>query len=126
MGSKVIAFDLDDVLCYRESELGGKVNKYKSCKPVKEMIQIANQCYEKGYKVIIYTARGMTGLYGNTHDIYSNLYQLTKEQLKEWGIKHHQLIMGKAHYDLLIDDKAVNSGAIKNLQDVLIAVKDND
>jgi hypothetical protein len=36
----------------------------------------------------------------------------------EWGIKHHQLIMGKAHYDLLIDDKVVNSKNIKNLGDI--------
>ena len=51
---RVIAFDLDDVLCYRTSEQG-KVEKYKTCKPIKEMIAICNQCYDEGYKIIIYT-----------------------------------------------------------------------
>ena len=116
--NKIVAFDLDDVLCYRVSNSGGRVEKYKKCLPIKEMIDIANQCYDRGDRVIIYTARGMTSFAGNTHDIYSNLYDLTKKQLKKWGVKHHQLIMGKAHYDVLIDDKAINSTRIKNILDI--------
>ena len=73
------------------------------------MIKIANECYDDGNTVIIYTARGMSGFKGNVSDIYSNLYQLTLDQLNNWGVKFHQLVMGKIHYDLLIDDKAVNS-----------------
>ena len=118
MRDTVIAFDLDDVLCYRTSESGGKVGKYNNCKPILEMIKINNECYEQGYKVIIYTARGMTGFSGNCSEIYSNLYELTKKQLEEWGVKHHELIMCKAHYDLLIDDKAINSGKIKSIEDI--------
>jgi len=30
-------------------------------------------------------------------------------QLNEWKVKYNQLIMGKIHYDVLIDDKALNS-----------------
>ena len=29
-----IAFDLDDVLCFRDPEAKGKVDKYKTCFPV--------------------------------------------------------------------------------------------
>lgn len=118
--SKVIAFDLDDVLCFRTSDSGGRVEKYNTCLPIKEMIDITNQCYDRGDTVIVYTARGMTSFAGNIHDIYSNLYDLTKNQLNEWGVKHHQLIMGKAHYDVLIDDKALNSNRIKNILDINI------
>ncbi len=117
MRGKRIAFDLDDVLCYRNTDRG-KVEKYLSCKPLKPMIKIANQCYDEGNTVIIYTARGMTGFKGNISDIYSNLYELTTKQLDEWGIRYHQLIMGKAHYDLLIDDKAVDSAVIRNYDDI--------
>jgi len=82
------------------------------------MIELANQCYDRGDTVIVYTARGMTSFKGNVSEIYSNLYDLTHQQLKNWGLNFHQLIMGKAHYDLLIDDKAVNSEKIKNLGDI--------
>ena len=82
------------------------------------MIEIANQCYDEVNTVIIYTARGMTGFKGNVNDIYSNLYELTLKQLDEWGIKYSQLIMGKAHYDLLIDDKAANSNDITEYENI--------
>ena len=117
MHNKIIAFDLDDVLCTRTSE-EGDINKYKSCQPNHEMIFILNKCYEKGHKIIIYTARGMTCFKGNVNDIYTNLYQITKDQLDKWGVKYHQLIMGKVHFDLFIDDKAVNSNLIKKASDI--------
>ena len=34
------------------------------------------------------------------------LYTLTKMQLDIWGCKYHELIMGKPHADMFIDDKA--------------------
>ena len=34
-------------------------------------------------------------------------YNLTKKQLKKWGVKYHQLIMGKPSYDLIVDDLAI-------------------
>ncbi len=118
---KVIAFDLDDVLCVRDSE-EGKVEKYRTCRPVPEMIDTCNECYDLGYKIIIYTSRGMTGFEGDLDAIHSNLYELTASQLKQWGVKYHDLVMGKTHYDLLIDDKAVNSATITNATDITNAV----
>ena len=123
MRSKIIAFDLDDVLCSRNSDIGD-IDKYSSCFPNQNMIKILNECYENGYRIIIYTARGMTVFKGNINDIYSNLYELTTSQLKKWGIKYHQLIMGKAHFDLFIDDRAVNSSQIKEFSDIKKLLKD--
>ena len=36
------------------------------------------------------------------------LKPLTLLQLDIWGCKYHELIMGKPHADLFIDDKAMN------------------
>ena len=117
MCDKTIAFDLDDVLCSRTSNQGD-IEKYYSCKPNHRMIDILNSCKRNGFKIIIYTSRGMTVFNGNVNDIYSNLYDLTQKQLKEWKVNYDQLIMGKVHYDLLIDDKAINSLNIKNIKDI--------
>lgn len=110
---KTIAFDLDDVLC---SRLNGYENlgplKYDYCYPIVENIEMVNSLYNEGYKIVIYTARGMTQFNGNVHEIYSKLYTKTTQQLKSWGLKYHQLIMGKIHYDILIDDKVMNSHGI--------------
>jgi len=123
MSSKTIAFDLDDVLCIRTSNVGD-IEKYKSCQPVDKMIELCNQCYESGYKVVIFTARGMSTQKGNVHDVYSKLYQLTIDQLSQWGVKYDQLVMGKIHYDILIDDKALNSEDVKDIDTILERVQD--
>ena len=57
MKNKIIAFDLDDVICYEHQKRRGK---YLSCKPIPTMIDINNKCYDKGHTIIIYTARGFT------------------------------------------------------------------
>ena len=107
---KTIAFDLDDVICWHHEmydELG--VNKYKYCEPIESAVELVNEYYDKGYEIIIYTARGM-GIYkGNVQLVYENLYTLTCQCLDEWGVKFHRLVMGKLSYDLLIDDKAISS-----------------
>jgi hypothetical protein len=51
----------------------------------------------------------MSQFKGNVALIYSELYSKTIQQLNRWGLKYDQLVMGKIHYDLLIDDKVLNS-----------------
>ena len=107
---KTIAFDLDDVICWHHSDydhLG--IGKYRHCEPIESGVELANEYYDKGYKIIIYTARGM-GIYnGDVNLVYENLYDLTHSHLIEWKVKFHRLVMGKLSYDLLIDDKAISS-----------------
>jgi len=110
---KIIAFDLDDVLCYRPEgyeHLGPE--KYDHCKPYTRNIDLVNSLYEDGYKIVIYTARGMSQFKGNIVDIYTHLYNRTNQQLNSWGLKYHSLVMGKIHYDVLVDDKVLNSNNI--------------
>ena len=106
---KIIAFDLDDVICYRPDgfeHLGP--DKYDYCKPNQSTISLINELYKNNY-IKIYTSRGMSQFEGNVEKIYDMLYNKTITQLKSWNVNFHELIMGKTHYDLLIDDKALNS-----------------
>ncbi len=110
---KTIAFDLDDVICWRPNgyeDLGPL--KYDYCKPIQETIELVNSLYNEGNKIVIYTARGMSQYNGNVTEIYSNLYTRTSHQLNSWGVKYHTLVMGKIHFDVLIDDKVLNSNQI--------------
>jgi len=124
VGNKIIAFDLDDVLCFRTSEVPSK-EKYHTCQPIPEMIKIVNDCYDDGNKVLIYTARGMNVYKKNLQLIESELRELTEKQLSDWGVKYHELIMGKVHYDMLIDDKAISSYNIKDPKDIASAIARN-
>ena len=115
--SKIYAFDLDETLCYRDEHvehLGPE--KYKFCHPIYEMINRVNKLYDDGNTIIIYTARGMSQFNGDVHKVYSNLYGITTESLNYWGVKYHTLIMGKPHYDFIIDDKALNIDEFKKME----------
>ena len=50
--------------------------------------------------------------------VINSLFGTTSDQLSKWGVKYHELIMCKAPYDLLIDDKAVNSREINSIDDI--------
>lgn len=126
---KTIAFDLDDVLCFRdetlpiESVIGPE--KYEGCAPIPSKIQLLNECYDAEYKIILYTSRGMGQFNGDSERCEKELKEVTIRHLKKWGIKYHQLVFGKIHFDLLIDDKAQNSRNVCNLQDVERAINNS-
>ena len=50
-------------------------------------------------------------LWGEAMKIYSRQkkrgYNLTKQQLKKWGLSYDKLIFGKPSYDLFVDDKSL-------------------
>jgi hypothetical protein len=37
-------------------------------------------------------------------------YDITKEQLETWGVKYHDLFLGKPAGDVYVDDKGVKDG----------------
>ena len=94
-------WEMDGVLC---SQTEGD---YVNAVPQKDMIKMLNKFYNEGYKIIIYTSRYMGR---NSEDIiktYKDGYEFTFKQLKNWGIKFHELFLGKPRYDILIDDRSV-------------------
>lgn len=92
----IYCFDIDGTICTLE-----KNSEYKNAKPFSNMIEKINELYEAGHTIKFFTARGCNS--GIDHTV------LTMTQLELWGINYHELIMNKKpHYDLLVDDKAVN------------------
>ena len=110
MERKVIAFDLDGVLCDRPSGKEHlKHEKYDYCYPISDNIELVNELYNEGHYIKIYTARGMTVFKNNKSLIYEKLFLKTKQFLDQHKVKYHELVMGKEHYNILIDDKVLNS-----------------
>ena len=88
--------DIDETICDYKDE-----KKYELASPILDNILKINKLYDEGSTVIYWTARGsVTGI---------DWADLTKAQLLKWGAKHHNLILGKPHYDVFICDKAINS-----------------
>jgi len=87
--------DVDGVLAFTNQ------NDYKNSRPNLEEIAKLNLLYENGHTIKIWTSRG------NTSGV--NWRDLTAQQLKDWGVKYHELIMGKPSYDVLVCDKSRRS-----------------
>lgn len=92
---KTFAFDIDGTLC---TLTGGD---YKSALPFTDRVDHVNKLFDQGHHIKLFTARGATS--------GKDFTQLTKNQLDEWGVKYNEVIFGKPHADLFIDDKAVHS-----------------
>lgn len=91
---KIYCIDLDGTICSHEED-------YNNAKPFLDRIAKVNQLYDDGNVIKIDTARGATtGI---------NWKKVTKKQLKDWGVKHHLLRVGKKlNADIFIDDKGIN------------------
>ena len=65
----------------------------------------------RGHYIIYFTARAMGRNKTKPHEEAARVAEellrpLTKCQLDIWGCKYHELLMGKPHADIFIDDKA--------------------
>lgn len=89
----IIFVDIDETICLYKGE-----RLYTNAIPIVENIKKINKLYELGHHIKYWTARGSV--------TKINWYELTKNQLNEWGCKYHELSVGeKPFYDLLICDK---------------------
>ena len=95
----LIYVDIDDTICHYRT-VSDKLD-YQNAIPYENRIQKINDLYDKGNQIVYWTARGTV-----TQKLW---FDITYQQLKEWGCKFHELRMGKPAYDLFIDDKNINS-----------------
>jgi len=92
----IYAFDIDGTIC-----TSVKNSAYEEAVPYKEMIEKINDLYNEGHYIKIFTARGSVS--------GKDWTEFTSKQLNSWGLLYHELITNKKpHFDLLIDDKAIN------------------
>jgi hypothetical protein len=87
-------FDFDNTVCRT------KGTDYERSIPIPEMVKSINQLYDQGHTIRFFTARGSRS--------GKNWRELTESQLKDWGIKYHELFMGKPFTDYYIGDEAMS------------------
>ena len=92
-------FDIDGTICTKS------VEDYTKAIPYKERIEKINKLYDDGNIIIFQTARGMGRIGNSAAYAYQAFEDLTRGQLKAWGVNHHGLFLGKPAGDIYIDDK---------------------
>jgi hydroxymethylpyrimidine pyrophosphatase-like HAD family hydrolase len=108
----IICFDIDNTICFTN-----KAKEYEKSRKNVKAIKVVNDLYDNGYYIKLYTARGMDRFNSDLNKIHKVFYNFTSVQLKNWGVRYHELILGKISYNLFIDDKSY--GFNKNWIEVL-------
>lgn len=96
--------DIDGTICDKPEN-----SDYESSYPKPHRIAEINKLYDEGHHITYFTARGI-GRYSDNADLAKKrFYEITELQLRLWGCKYHQLILGKPSGDYYIDDKGMNA-----------------
>ena len=79
----IIFVDIDETIC-----VSPKSRDYSLAKPMMERINKINNLYDEGNTIVYWTARGTgSGL---------DWTEVTEAQFERWGVKYHELRLGKA------------------------------
>jgi len=94
-------FDIDGTICDQAAPF------YENARPFVDRITKINALYDDGHTIVYFTARGMGRHQNNMFLAVQDFYELTSNQLKNWGAKYHHLFLGKPSGDVYVDDKGV-------------------
>ena len=96
-----IVIDLDDTMCFTRNR------DFENSIPNELVINKMNELYNKGWKLIIYTARGAKSC--KTLEEREKKYRnITENWLKKNNVKYNKLLFGKMNADYYVDDKNMN------------------
>lgn len=109
---RTFCFDIDGVIATLTDH-----NAYDQAAPQPAMIQAVNFLYERGYHIVLFTARGAA-----THMDWT---QVTRQQMQQWGVKYHELRFGKPPADYFIDDKMLGIKELLNCVDAMRRAADD-
>lgn len=104
----IYCIDIDETICHSIED------DYAHSAPCQDVIEKVNNLYEEGHHIKLFTGRGSWDNY--------DWREFTERQLKAWSVKYHELILGKPHADIFIDDKAINTADWIGMGDELVAV----
>lgn len=91
----IYCIDIDETLCHSTED------DYAHSVPNRAAIARVNDLYNSGHVIKLFTGRG-------SQDGY-DWKTFTERQLTSWGVRFHELLLGKPHADVFIDDKALNT-----------------
>jgi len=98
-----VCIDLDGTICSLRKE-GEGYSDVKVIKGAKEMIDALKN---KGYTIIISTARNMETQGHNVGKVMKNIGKITFDWLAQNDIYYDEIFFGKPNADITIDDRSI-------------------
>lgn len=98
-----LSIDLDGTIC----ETRKSWQSYADVRPIPGAIETLRELKDKGYYIIINTARNMQTQNNNLGAVIKNVGKVTMEWLEKYQVPYDELLFGKPNVDYIIDDKAI-------------------
>ena len=80
---------------------------------------------DNGDHIIIHTGRHMRTCNGNVDEVIKKVGKITKDWLKKNNVKYDELIFGKPHADMYIDDLGLSFDSSDKLKEKMDGIKLN-
>lgn len=103
--NNIIVIDFDDTISMANTY--DNVDLYAKALPNKDVINIMKKLYNKGYKFIIYTARGWISCNEDIVQADKKYRNQIENWLKKYSVPYEKLIFGKPFGIYYVDDKAL-------------------
>jgi glycerol-3-phosphate cytidylyltransferase len=101
--------DIDDTICTTYDR------DFENSVPNEKVIEKINELYDKGWKIILYTARG--GKSCKTLEEKEKKYkEVTEKWLKKNNVRYSELQFGKMNADYYVDDKNLSINEFLNFK----------
>jgi capsule biosynthesis phosphatase len=109
---KKLIVDLDGTLTQANT------SDYRNVAPKEDVISTLRTYHEKGFEIVIATARNMRTFSGNVGKINIHTLPIITEWLDKHGVPYDEIIVGKpwcGHDGFYIDDKAIRPSEFARL-----------
>lgn len=102
--------DIDDTISFTYNR------DFVNSEPNQPVIDKINELYDKGWKIILFTARGAKSC--KTLEEREKKYrEVTENWLQRHNVKYNELAFGKMNADYYVDDKAMKIDEFMNFKD---------
>lgn len=103
---KTILVDIDGTIAVPVDDPDPSV-KYGRALPIKSVIEQLHRARAKGFKIVLYTARGMLTKNGDLAAAIDYAQEATVNWLAEHGVPYDEIQWGKPSSCLIVDDLSV-------------------
>lgn len=104
---QTIVMDLDDTICIPIHGRKDSYEKYGMASPNDEIINSLKIARDKGYRIVIHTARRMVTHDGDINKIIDDVGKITTDWLEKHEVPYDEIIWGKPYGVYYVDDKAM-------------------
>lgn len=110
-----LVIDIDHTICIPDLSKNDTFERYGNAEPIDEMIDTIKRAKEKGFRIVLLTARRMQTFDGNINKVIEDVADITIEWLYQHDVPYDEIWFGKPNAVYYVDDKALRPDEFINI-----------